>query len=155
MSFETTNGLKNGPEVISEGLKIKNFSGGACPQTPLEGALPRTYPLPPKIFSKSHFAPPPLYIFLNETLMSLLLILLPTNWFCSVMTCRSSDIWTLCNMVLSHSWQIIRRFHSSNHLQKSAHQSCVRLHLVLECVWVPYRKHNVAVRLSLPSSWWQ
>jgi len=28
MSFETTNGLKNAPKVISEGLKIKNFSGG-------------------------------------------------------------------------------------------------------------------------------
>jgi len=40
MSFETTNGLKNVPEVISEGLKIKKFSGGACPHTPLEGALP-------------------------------------------------------------------------------------------------------------------
>jgi len=41
MSFETTNGLKNAPEVISEGLKIKNFSwegGGACPQTSLQVA---------------------------------------------------------------------------------------------------------------------
>jgi len=34
ISFETTNGLKNAPEVISEGLKIKNVSGGACPRPP-------------------------------------------------------------------------------------------------------------------------
>jgi len=54
MSFETTNGLKNVPEVISEGLKIKKFSGGACPQTPLQGALPHTLPWPPQIFSKYH-----------------------------------------------------------------------------------------------------
>jgi len=39
------------------GSKIKNFSGGVCPQTPLEGALPHTVPLPPKIFSKYHFPP--------------------------------------------------------------------------------------------------
>ena len=29
MSFETMNGLKNAPEVISEGLKIKKISGRA------------------------------------------------------------------------------------------------------------------------------
>jgi len=58
MSFETTNGLKNAPEMISEGLKIKNFSWGACPQTPLLGALLRSVPWPPQTFSKYHFAPP-------------------------------------------------------------------------------------------------
>ena len=54
MSFETTNGPKNAPEVISEGLKIKIFSGAVCPQTPLKGALP----FAPQIFSKYYFAPP-------------------------------------------------------------------------------------------------
>jgi len=64
MSFEITNGLKNAPEVISEGLKIKNFSGGgACPQIPLESVLPQTVPWPPQIFYKYHFAPPPLAYF--------------------------------------------------------------------------------------------
>jgi len=28
MSFEATNGVKNAPEAISEGLKFKNFLGG-------------------------------------------------------------------------------------------------------------------------------
>jgi len=63
MSFEITNGLKNAPEVISGGLKLKIFSGWVCPQTPLEGALPRTVPWPPKIFYKYHFASPPLVYF--------------------------------------------------------------------------------------------
>jgi len=67
MSFETTNGLKNAPEVISGGLKIKNFSGRACPQTSLEGDC-QTQSLRPLKFSPSIILPPPLYIFLNETL---------------------------------------------------------------------------------------
>jgi len=56
--LKTTNGLKNAPEAISEGLKFTNFSGGACPQTPLQGVLPCAVLLPPQIFAKYHFAPP-------------------------------------------------------------------------------------------------
>jgi len=52
MSFETTNGLKNAPEVISEGLKIKTFSGGACPR-----GCAALCPPPLKIISKYHFVP--------------------------------------------------------------------------------------------------
>jgi len=33
--LKATNGLKNAPEAISEGLKLKNFLGVACPHTPL------------------------------------------------------------------------------------------------------------------------
>ena len=44
MSFATTNGLKNAPEAISEGQKLKNFPGGGGgggmpPDPPLEGVL--------------------------------------------------------------------------------------------------------------------
>jgi len=65
--LKATNGLKNAPEAISEGLKFKNFLGGACPPTPLEGVLPCTVPSPPQIFPKYYFAPP--CPFLNETLL--------------------------------------------------------------------------------------
>ena len=56
MSFETTNGLKCAPEVISEGLKIKHFLGGMPPDPP-RGCVPAHSPLAPQIFSKYHFAP--------------------------------------------------------------------------------------------------
>jgi len=62
MSFETRNGLKNAPEVISEGLEIKFlcvcvWGGGECPQTPLQCALPQKVPSHPQIFFKYYFAP--------------------------------------------------------------------------------------------------
>ena len=70
--LKATNGLKSAPEAISEGLKLKNFLGGACPQTPLQGALPCIVPLPPKfslsiilpqtlteLISKGGWMPPP------------------------------------------------------------------------------------------------
>ena len=55
-------------ESISEDLKAKNFLGGggggggegvgACPQTPLNGALSRAIQSPPQTFSMLRFAPP-------------------------------------------------------------------------------------------------
>ena len=49
------------PEVISEGLKIKKFSGGGtCPQTLLQGVLLHTVPLPPN-FSLNIILPPLVY----------------------------------------------------------------------------------------------
>ena len=37
--------------------KNQTFSGGVCPQTPLEGMFLRIVPWPPQIFSKYRFAP--------------------------------------------------------------------------------------------------
>ena len=70
--LKTTNGPKYVPEAISQVLKFKIIlggggEGGGCPQTPLQGVLPHAIPLPPK-FSTSIILPPPLSIFLNETL---------------------------------------------------------------------------------------
>ena len=56
--LKTTNGPKNAPEAISVGLKFNNFSGGACPQTPLEHVLLCAVLWPPQILSKYHYAPP-------------------------------------------------------------------------------------------------
>ena len=44
--LKTTNGLKNLPEAVSEGLKFKKFQGvgGACSQTSLEDVLPHAVP---------------------------------------------------------------------------------------------------------------
>ena len=67
MSFESHKWSEKCTRSDLRGSNIQTFPGGACPQTPLEGALPCTVPLPPQIFSKYYFAPP-LSIFLNETL---------------------------------------------------------------------------------------
>jgi len=50
MSFETTNGPKNASEVISEGLKIKNFSGGGMPPDPPRGCVAAHSPFAPPNF---------------------------------------------------------------------------------------------------------
>ena len=55
-------------ESISEDLKAKKFPGGACPQTPLNGALSHAIQSPPQTFSMLRFAPP--FYFLKETLVS-------------------------------------------------------------------------------------
>jgi len=57
MSFETTNGLKNAPEVISEGLKIKNFLGGHAPRLPYRVRCHTQSLCPPK-FSLGIILPP-------------------------------------------------------------------------------------------------
>jgi len=57
---------KNVPEAISEGLKFKNFLGGACPQIPYREHC-HAQSLHPLKFSLSIILPP-LSIFLNETL---------------------------------------------------------------------------------------
>jgi len=51
--LKITNGLKYAPEVISEGLNFKKFSGGHAPD-PLEGTLLHTIHLPPQMFSKNY-----------------------------------------------------------------------------------------------------
>ena len=53
-----------GPDCIRinlRGPKRQKFPEGACPQTPLNGALLRAIPLPPQTFSMLRFAPPPPY----------------------------------------------------------------------------------------------
>jgi len=61
MSFETTNGLKCAPVVISEGLKIKIFLGGHAPRLPPDpptGCAAAHSPFAPPIFSLCIILPP-------------------------------------------------------------------------------------------------
>jgi len=68
MSFETTNGLKCAPEVIAEGLKIKIFLRGHAPRPPYRVRCHTHSPFAPRYFLQVSFCPP-LYIYLNETLI--------------------------------------------------------------------------------------
>ena len=66
--FKATNGLKNAPEAISEGLKFKNFLGGMPPDPPTGSTAIHSL-FTPTNFLEVLFCPP-LSIFLNETLPS-------------------------------------------------------------------------------------
>ena len=66
--LEATNGLKNAPEAISESLKFKNFLGGHAPRPPYREHCRAQSLRPPKFSLSIILPPPPLSIFLNETL---------------------------------------------------------------------------------------
>ena len=57
MSLQNQEWPENVSEAFSEHLKFKNFLGGACPQTPLDGALLRTFPCPSPHLNKVPFCP--------------------------------------------------------------------------------------------------
>ena len=67
--LKATNGLKNAPEAISEGLKFKNFLGGMPPDPPTGSTAMHSLFALPK-FSVRIILPPS-SIFLNETLIGI------------------------------------------------------------------------------------
>ena len=63
---------KNAKNSVLETLKIKNFLGGACPQTPLGGSRLRRSPCPPQLKQPGDATVPSIkYLFLVTMKMTL------------------------------------------------------------------------------------